>query len=109
MVLRGLENTSVTAVLIGYETAARPYVIYEIIESFNGGKGLLGVYIDGIEDKNGRIDLPGANPLAHVQTQREGRTVLLSSLFRTYDWEREDGYNNFGSWVEDATQRATPK
>src|SRR5580692_10411120 len=37
-ILKGLENTSVSAVLIGAETVTREWVIFEIIESFNRGR-----------------------------------------------------------------------
>lgn len=106
MINNGLENTSVTAVLIGAETAAREWVTYEIIQSFNRGNGLLGVYIDGIEDKYGRLDTKGLNPLDHVYAQRGGQRTYLSRLFRTYSWTSENGYKNFASWVEDAAAHA---
>jgi hypothetical protein len=41
----GLKNTSVTAVLIGEETASRRWVNYEIEKSIKRGNGLLGVRI----------------------------------------------------------------
>ena len=31
---------------------------------------------------------------------------VLSSIFYVYDWEDDDGYNNFGEWVEDAADQA---
>jgi hypothetical protein len=105
MILKGLENTSVSAVLIGAETVTREWVIFEIIESFNRGNGLLGIFIDGIKDRTGRTDVRGLNPLSHVQTTRNGQTVLLSSIFRTYDWVTEDGYRNLASWVESSKAR----
>jgi hypothetical protein len=52
MIDDALRNTSVTAVLIGTETASRPYVKYELIQSYNKTprNGMLGVYIHGIKD-----------------------------------------------------------
>jgi hypothetical protein len=44
-ILRGLENTSVTCVLIGTDTWKRKYVRYEIEQSLERGNGLLGVHI----------------------------------------------------------------
>jgi hypothetical protein len=43
MILKHLENTSVTVVLIGTETANRPWVKYEIEQSIARKNGLLGV------------------------------------------------------------------
>lgn len=62
MIDTALRNTSVTVVLIGAETASRPYVKYEIQRSIERGNGLLGVRIHGIEDQSGKTDLPGALP-----------------------------------------------
>ena len=61
-----LNGTSVTVVLIGAETANREWVNYEIIESTKRGNGLLGVYIHGVTDLNGRTDTQGANPFAYL-------------------------------------------
>src|SRR3954454_15604324 len=46
MIDNSLKNTSVTAVLIGKETASRPYVKYEIEQSIGRGNGILGVRIE---------------------------------------------------------------
>src|SRR5688500_7308122 len=54
MIDDALKNTSVTAVLVGAQTATRKYVQYEIEQSVKLGKGLLGVRIEKIEDRNGR-------------------------------------------------------
>src|SRR5467141_2006529 len=43
-----LNGTSVTVVLIGSQTANRPWVNYEIIESATRGNGLLGIFIHGV-------------------------------------------------------------
>ncbi len=97
-----LDNTSVTVVLIGAETADRDWVKYEIQESFKRGNGLLGVYIHGVKDLRGNTDYKGSNPFDNFTHQ--GRT--LSQLYRTYDWVLDNGYNNFGRWVEDAATAA---
>jgi len=43
MIRRHLENTTVTVVLIGNQTAFRPWVKFEIEESIKRKKGFLGV------------------------------------------------------------------
>ncbi len=62
----GLYGTSVTSVLIGSNTFERPFVRYEIIKSFELGKGLIGVYINRIRSKHGYIDAKGRNPFDYV-------------------------------------------
>ena len=50
-------------VLIGYETASRPWVIYEIEKAWAAKKPLLGVRIHGLSSM-GSVDSPGPDPFA---------------------------------------------
>jgi hypothetical protein len=67
---------------------------------------MLGIYIHGMKDSNGAADTKGANPLDNWQVERDGRTVLLSSLYPTYDWVNEDGRKNMAAWIETAAKKA---
>lgn len=59
----GLNGSSVTVVLIGSQTAGRPWVNYEIKLSYELGKSILGIYIHQIRcASTNRIDPPGRNP-----------------------------------------------
>jgi len=87
-----LANTSVTAVLIGAETASRTYVQYEIRQSIARGNGLLGIRVSALRDPSHNTDVAGPNP--------------LPPSYPVYDWVRDDGYTNFGSWVEAAARKA---
>ncbi len=106
MIDGGLENTSVTVVLIGPETAGRKWVKYEIVKSLKRGNGLLGIFIDSIEDQSGRSDRQGDNPLERLYFEKEGIRIFLSELHLTYDWILNNGYDHFASWVEDAALKA---
>ena len=87
-----LVGTTVTAVLIGSDTANRTCVKYEIEQSIARGNGLLGVYIHQIKDLIGNTTTKGSNPLA--------------STYKTYDWVADNGYANLGTWVEAAYNQA---
>ncbi len=91
-----LDGTSVTVVLIGEETANRPYVQYEIEQSWINGNGLIGVYIDKMEDSDGNVGTRGADPFV----------VMGYKGIRTYCYVNGDGYNNLGDWIEAAYKRA---
>lgn len=95
-----LEHTSVTAVLIGAETADREWVRHEIIESWNRGNGLVGIWIHNIKDQDGRTDTMGRNPFDEILLPNG---TPLSSICKTYDWIN-DGRNNLGTWIEEAYQ-----
>lgn len=87
----GLDNTTVTAVLIGTETASRKWVDYEIQRSVERGNGLVGIYIDGIKDKDGKTSVRGAVPKR-----------LSDAAAPVYVWDRD----KFGAWVEAAAKKA---
>jgi hypothetical protein len=65
----GLEDTTVTTVLIGSETHARRWVRYEIIRSMWRGNRLFGVHINGIRDKARQVKPLGVNPFLYLGAQ----------------------------------------
>lgn len=103
---RQLDGTSVAVVLIGSETASRKYVRYEIQRSYEEGKGLLGVYIHSMKDRDGYTSVKGENPFNNLYVEQAGGRTYLSDMYSTYDWVRGGGYDNLGDWVEAAAQDA---
>jgi MTH538 TIR-like domain (DUF1863) len=101
-----LVGTSVTVVLVGAETSTRQYVGYEIKQSNDRGNGILGIYVHDMKDVNSKTDTKGTNPLTQWQVERDGKKVLLSDLYPTYDWVNDDGYNKMGDWIEAAAKKA---
>ncbi|MCH7534881.1 MAG: TIR domain-containing protein [Bacteroidetes bacterium] len=101
-----LVGTSVTVVLIGYETSSRYYVNYEIVQSIEKGNGFLGVRIHNLKDQDGQTDFQGNNPLDNFSIDVNGHASPLSLVYPTYDWLLDNGYNNIGDWVEDVAQIA---
>ena len=130
----GLEQTSVTCVLIGSETWNRPWVRYEILKSYERGNALLGIHINGITDKNNQTFGQGLNPFDYLgfyidangkrASYKEhngtnwndyqdlvpgakifdkkywGKGYKLSNWVPCYDWVKQNGYDNFASWIE---------
>jgi len=99
-----MEGTSVTVVLIGAETAQRPWVNYEITKSIERGNGLLGIHIHNVRDLNQKVDVKGMNPFDYVTWKATGRPI--SDTYPTYDWVNDDGRRNLASWVEAAAKKA---
>lgn len=102
-----LNGRSCTVVLIGSETAGRPWINYEIEKSWNDGKGLLGVHIHNLKDFSGSQTRKGANPFETFTMQSSGRR--LSDFVKTYDppyFDSKQVYNyiglNLAAWIEDA-------
>jgi hypothetical protein len=63
-----LENTSVTIVSIGYQTASHKYVNYEVTQSIKRGNGILPLRINHLLDRNERADPPGPVPAIIAQS-----------------------------------------
>ena len=102
-----LSGASVTVVLIGVETFDRPWVNYEIQESYGDGKGMLGIYIHQLKDpRTGLCDHKGRNPFENIYITESNPRRYLSELYLTYDWVADNGYMNFSNWVEAAARRA---
>jgi hypothetical protein len=53
-------------VLIGAQTASRPWVIYEISKAWNDGRGVLGIRINKLLNINSQPSGPGSNPFDYV-------------------------------------------
>jgi hypothetical protein len=97
-----LKGCSVTAVLFGAETYNREWVKHEIKRSFQLKMGILAIDIHNVRDPLRGADVQGRNPLEHW---RDGDRQF-TSIYRTYDWVRDDGYNNIGGWIEQAAKVA---
>lgn len=101
-----MKGASVTVVLIGAETADRKWVKHEIKRSHEERMGMLGIYIHKVKCPNSGTDVKGANPFDKWQITRDGKPVLFSELYPTYDWESHDGRTNMANWIEAAAKKA---
>jgi len=84
----GLQNTSVTCVLIGTETWRRRWVRYEILKSYDRDNLLFGIHINGVPDKSRQTFALGRDPFDYL-----GFVVSADGKMLTYcehdgrDWE----------------------
>jgi antiphage defense system Thoeris ThsB-like protein len=62
MIDDALHGTSVTVVFIGYQTAGRKYINYEIEKSIERGNGFVGIQIHELRDRLGQRDPVGKTP-----------------------------------------------
>ncbi len=84
-------GTSVTVVLVGDATCSSRWVKYEIEKSKARGNGLLGIDVSKIKD------------LAGNTTERCGK---IPAGYEFHLWNKDDGYNNMGAWIEKAAKAA---
>ncbi len=100
-----MDGKSCTVVLIGSATAGRKWINYEIKKTWEDGKGLVGVYIHNLQDRNQQQAAKGANPFDGFTV---GQTPLCR-IVKAYDppyWRSTDVYahikDNITNWVEEA-------
>jgi hypothetical protein len=84
-----LKGTTVTVVLVGQDTCSSKWVQYEIEASKKRGDGLLGIDISKIKDMSGN---------------RSERCGQIPTGYPFYLWFKNKGYENLGTWVEDAAK-----
>jgi hypothetical protein len=89
LILDGLDGTSATVVLIGEDTADRPWVKFEMQESYDRNNALVGVRIHHLADQRGYASRKGRIP----ELLREIHAPI-------YEWEANP--HDLGEWVEQA-------
>ena len=102
---RQMHGKSCLIVLIGEYTSARPWVQYEIKKAWTDGKGILGIHIHNLRNREGFQSRKGANPLSNLSLGSR----RLSEIAPTYDpqwFDSKDVYasirNGMVDWVEQA-------
>lgn len=92
--------------LVGAQTAGRKWINYEIKKAWNDGKGVVGVYINGLEDSNGNTTYRGADPF--ISTYGTGLASISpqAKCHVPSGLTSKDIYNcifaNLERWVEEA-------
>ena len=93
---------SCVIVLIGEETASRPWVRYEIKKAWNDGKGLFGIYIHNLRDPRVGICKKGKNPFEHFTFNNENFANIIP-CYNPKSWDAyNDIKNNIDAWIENA-------
>lgn len=100
-----LNGKSVAIVLIGEKTAGRKWIKYEIKKAWEDGKGILGVYIHNLKDKDGNQSSKGRNPFDDFNING----VSLAKIVKAYDppfstskYVYDHIKENLADWIEEA-------
>ncbi len=98
-----MKHKQCVIVLVGEETADRPWVRYEIEKAWNDRKPIFGIYIHNLNCPRNGTCRKGINPF-DTFTFENGRK--LSSIINCYDPSPLDTYNyiasNMETWINTA-------
>lgn len=78
-----MKGRTCTVVLVGQNTADRKWINHEIVKSWDGGMGVVGIHIHGLKNTDGFISKKGKNPfdfIGYGDTEKK-----LSSIVKCYN------------------------
>lgn len=101
-----LARRSCLVVLVGEHTSGRKWIKYEIEKAHELQKGIVGIFIHGLKDKDGKQSNKGSNPFYNIFTNDGKR---LSNFVTVYDpphltsaYVYDDISTNIEQLIEDA-------
>lgn len=104
---------SCVVVLIGKTTSSRKWVKYEIEKAYELNKGIVGIYIHGLKDKDGNQTTQGSNPFYSLYTNSGER---LSKYVTCYNpphtlskYVYADINDNIAELIENAISNKAPQ
>jgi hypothetical protein len=102
-----MSDRTCAVILIGANTAGRKWINYEIVKAWNDGKGLFGIHIHNLKNRQGMQSSKGLNPFDTI-TLGSG-TKRLSNIVAAYDPPYSESTmvyrwigENLDKWVESA-------
>ena len=106
-----MAKRSCLVVLIGATTSGRKWINYEIEKAYELNKGIVGIYIHGLKDKNGNQTTQGSNPFYNIligkNKERLSKYVeCYESFHLTSTYVYDDIKNNIEQLIEDAISNA---
>ena len=98
-----MKGRSCTVVLVGTNTAKRKWINHEIVKSWEGNMGVVGIYIHGLKDLNGNISTKGNNPFDYITlgTTKE----KLSSVVKCYNPQGTNSKDRY-AWIKKHLENA---
>ena len=104
-----LTGRSCTVVLVGAATAGRKWIKYEIKKSWDDGKGLLGIFVHNLKNKDGEQSVKGRNPFEDFtvgpdKTEMSRIVKAYDPPFSTSTYVYDHIKENLFNWVEEAVK-----
>ncbi|WP_229751172.1 TIR domain-containing protein [Undibacterium terreum] len=98
-----MDGRTCVVVLIGEETASRPWVKYEIEKAWKDGRGLLGIHIHSLNCPNNGKGSMGASPFTGLKfTDSDGKVKTIPCKNPSVNNAYNDIKDNLEKWIEEA-------
>jgi hypothetical protein len=102
-----MEGKSCVVVLVGAQTALRPWVIHEISKGWNDGRGVLGIRIHKLLGTDGLPSVAGAEPMSKVTFSGSNKSLSgIAPLKSPAGADSKAVYasisSNIEAWIEEA-------
>lgn len=104
-----LQLRSCLIVLIGSTTADRKWINYEIEKAYELGKGMLGIFINKLEDKDKKQSSKGSNPFYYVYADDGKRLSNYVECFDSQYQYSKNVYNDISDNIEELIEDAIEK
>ena len=92
-----MDGRTCTVVLVGKDTANRKWINYEIVKSWDDGRGVVGIYIHGLKNFAGEVSTQGANPFDYITHGVSKKK--LSSIVKCYNPAGSTSKERY-AWIE---------
>lgn len=104
---------SCIVVLVGATTSSRKWVKYEIEKAYELNKGIVGIYVHNLKDKNGNQTTKGSNPFYNVFTNDGHRlsnyVTCFDSDYKSSEYVYHDIDDHIEDLIEDAIANKAPQ
>lgn len=98
-----MKGRSCTVVLVGQNTADRPWINHEIIKSWDEGMGVVGIRIHGLKNTDGYISKMGNNPFDYIGYGSTSKK--LSSIVKCYNPAGSNSKEKY-AWIAKYLEKA---
>ena len=102
-----MDGKTCVVVLVGAQTASRPWVVHEISKGWNDGRGVLGIRIDKLLGTESLPSTPGTNPMSKVNFTGTSKTLADVAPLKTPSGTDSKAIyasisSNIEAWIEEA-------
>lgn len=106
-----MKGKSCLIVLAGANSAGRKWIDYEIQKAWKDGKGVFGIHIHNLKDRQGNRAVKGNNPFAGFTLGEGTNAKAFDKIVKCYDptYQKSNSVyqyiaNNIVNWIEEAIE-----